>query len=412
MKIIHVPRRFVATDWGGTETAVLEMAKGLLARGYDTEIVTSAALGEAGVSEVEGIPVRRFEHFYPYFGLSDEARHQLDLRGGNLFSSALLRYLLRCPGPSVFHLHTGKRLGGIVRTAARLRDLPYVVSLHGGVVDVPQDEQQRWTEPTQGLLEWGKALGAVVGARRVLDDAAAILCVNRAEQEALQKRYPGKRVLWMPNAVTVARYRNGWGAGFRQRYGIPANHQVILNVGRIDPQKDQLRAVEVFERVATSGDVHLVLIGSATDLDYFHKLTNRIGESRFADNIHLVGALPAGCQELINAYQAADLFLLTSIHEPFGIVILESWAAGTPVVAPAIGGVPSFVEHGTTGLLFSGSGVDQAESYVRLMLTNPGLAERIRDAASVMVHRFDSSRLLDSLIGLYSEVADERLVRA
>ena len=74
------------------------------------------------------------------------------------------------------------RTGGIGRYVARRRGIPYVVTLHGGVFDVPAEEAQSLTDPTRGTLEWGKVLGWWVGSRRVLDDAAAILCVGLEEQ--------------------------------------------------------------------------------------------------------------------------------------------------------------------------------------------------------------------------------------
>ena len=205
MNITHVPRRFVSDKWGGTETYVLETAKGLQRRGHKSEIFTSAALSKEGDDEIQGVSVHRFSHFYPYLGLSSDARQQLDLRGGNLFSTSLLTRLLAMDPPDLFHLHTGKRLGGIIRTVAKYHNRPYVVTLHGGICDVPE-EQKRWTAPTEGSLEWGRILGALAGSRSVLDDADAILCVNRSEKKLLQEKFSEKRVEWIPNSVSVAHY--------------------------------------------------------------------------------------------------------------------------------------------------------------------------------------------------------------
>ena len=146
MNIIHVPRRFTRDSWGGTETVVLETSKHQRRAGHDVRIVTTQALCGTAAEVIEGVPVSRTPHFYPYLGLSSGAREQLDRRAGNLFSFSMLRELHTAPNVDLFHLHTGKRLGGIVRTAARRRNVPYVVSLHGGVYDVPAQEAQSWTE--------------------------------------------------------------------------------------------------------------------------------------------------------------------------------------------------------------------------------------------------------------------------
>ena len=140
MRIVQVPRRFVRTDWGGTETVILETSKCLQAMGHHTEILCPRALSNTDREIIDGIPVARFNYFYPYWGLSASARLQLDKKGGNLFSFALLRELYRFPDLDLIHLHTGKRLGAIGRYVAAKRHLPYVVSLHGGVFDVPAGE--------------------------------------------------------------------------------------------------------------------------------------------------------------------------------------------------------------------------------------------------------------------------------
>ena len=124
MKVLQVPRRFTTRAWGGTETVVLETSRRLLASGHDTRIVCPNALDRTAFEDVGGVPVTRHPYFYPYLGLSSDARGQMDRKGGNLFSFSLFRDLMQDPNVDLLHAHTGKRLGGIVRTAARLRGAP------------------------------------------------------------------------------------------------------------------------------------------------------------------------------------------------------------------------------------------------------------------------------------------------
>ena len=95
----------------------------------------------------------------------------MDKKGGNLLSFSLFKSLLLEPDVRLFHAHALKRLGGEVRTAARLRKKPFVVSLHGGVFDVPVAEQEQMLKPIENKPEWGKVFGALFGSRRILDDA-------------------------------------------------------------------------------------------------------------------------------------------------------------------------------------------------------------------------------------------------
>ena len=150
---------------------------------------------------------------------------------------------------------------GLVRTVARIHNAPYLVSLHGGVFDVPAHYQTGQSVQAQTGMEWGKVIGAMTGARSVLRDADAVICVSNAEAEKAQAHLPNTRVEYLPNGVDCQAYRQGDGTQFRTTYGIPHDHQIILQVGRIDPQKNQLLLLEAMAGMEPASKIHLVLIG-------------------------------------------------------------------------------------------------------------------------------------------------------
>jgi len=410
LTVVQVPRRFVASDWGGTETALLETSRALRARGHRVTIACPDALGGAPRETMSGVPVRRFPYTYPFWGLDAAARQRLDLAGGNLWSFELLGALQRWPGLDLVHLHTGKRLGGIGRYVATRRGLPYVVTLHGGVFDVAPGEAERHAEPTRRTLEWGRALGWWVGARRVLEDAEAVLCVSAGEVERARARLPGVRVEHLPNGVDAARFAQGDGARFRRTRGIPAGAQVVLTVGRIDPQKDQLLAVRALaELLPRHPHLHLILLGPVTNPGYHTELLGEARRLGVAARLHLLAGVPAGSPDLVDAYHAADLFLLPSRHEPFGSVILEAWAAGLPVVASRIGGIPAFVTEGHTGRLVEPGDLPGFARALGDLLRAPGAARaraRARQAQARARHAWRA--VTDQLETLYREVRHAR----
>lgn len=405
MNVIQVPRRFVRHEWGGTETVVLETCQRLPHYGVQTAIFCPNALATSNEEKIEDVAVQRFPYFYPYLGLKPEAREALDKKGGNLFSFSLWQALQSVPELALIHLHTMKRLGGIARTVARRRKIPYVVSLHGGAFDVPADEAATWTEPTRGTLEWGKALGWCVGSNRVLDDAAAILCVGENERRATQQRYPQARVEWLPNGVDLGRFSQGDGLAFRAEHGIAHDAYLLLTVARLDPQKNQLLAVRALpELLALNPRTHLLLIGAPTSPAYqaqLHAEAQRLG---VVEHVTIIPGLPPTA--LPDAYHAANLLLLPSRHEPFGIVIVEAWAAGLPVVASAVGGVPFLVEDGKTGFLFS------SDSSVALVCAVQACQRLCPQARAALIARakqqarqhYDWDKLTERLARLYVEL--------
>lgn len=351
--IIHVPRRFVAHEWGGTETVILEISKQQLAAGMHPAIMTSMALAHTDRDRIQGIEVLRYPHLYPFLGLSQQECAAMDKKGGNLFSLPLLRALWQVPDVRIYHAHALKRLGGMVRTVAKLRRKPYVVSLHGGIFDVPAAELDDLTKPIQGKFEWGKPLGALLGARRVLEDADHVICVGESEAIKARKQLPHDRVSYLPNGVDAARFSTGDGRAFRQKFSIPEDAFLVLNMGRIDSQKNQLGLVRGFARFrANAPHARLVLIGPVTQPAYEERIRRLIEQEGLADAVLLIPGMGNESQSLVDAYHAADVFCLASRHEPFGIVVLEAWCAACPVVVSRVGGLQSLVRDGDTGLFF------------------------------------------------------------
>lgn len=382
--IIHVPRRFVAHEWGGTETVVLEISKQQRAAGFSPRIITSMALAEQNHDQIAGIPVDRYPHLYPFFGLSAADRAAMDKKGGNLLSLSLLRALIREPYVRLYHAHALKRLGGSVRTAARWQKKPYVVSLHGGIFDVPAAELSDLTKPIQGKIEWGKPFGALLGARKVLEDADHVICVGDSEAQKAKATLPHDRVSYLPNGVDCERFTTGEGRRFREQFGIAADAFLIVNISRIDSQKNQLGLLEAFARFhAITPGARLVMIGPETQPAYGDKLRAFIAANHLGGFVTIIPGLSNESGLLIDAYHAADTFVLSSRHEPFGIVVLEAWCASRAVIVSRVGGLQTLVRDGETGFFFdpdSADAADQLAALLKRLQGNAELRERVGEA--------------------------------
>jgi len=257
---------------------------------------------------------------------------------------------LRVKDVRLFHAHALKRLGGEVRTAARLRKRPFVVSLHGGVFDVPREELGSMIKPIENKPEWGRVFGALFGSRRVLQDADFVICVGRSEMEKARKELDHDRIAYLPNGVDCAKFATGDGPGFRARHGVPVQAFLVLNLSRIDAQKNQLLLLEAFVRLRRSRpEAHLLCIGPETQPAYADKLREFIRANDLGAVVRLLPGLRNDDPDLVNAFHACDAFVLPSMHEPFGIVVLEAWSAGRPVIASRVGGLQALIRDGETG---------------------------------------------------------------
>jgi glycosyltransferase involved in cell wall biosynthesis len=402
-RIIHVPRRFVAHEWGGTETVLAEMAGEQLKRGWRPEIHTSLALSKVREEICRDIPVRRYGYCYPFLGLDAVERAQLDKKGGNLISLGLFRALACASGVRLYHAHTLKRMGGEVFTAARMRKKAFVVTLHGGVFDVPAAEREEMTGTQAGHLEWGKIFGLVFRSRRILEEADAVICVGYGEYEKARAALSHGRIYHLGNGVDAERFAKGDGAAFRRKHGIPGEAVVLACYSRFDPQKDQLCLVEAFDKVAGGNPpLHLVLAGPCTVPLYLEKLDRRIAESPFADRIRRLGAIESSGTALPDAYHGCDIFVLPSRHEPFGIVVLEAWCAGKPVVAASVGGLRNLIRDGENGFLAPGGDATAMADRIRTLASSGELRGEMGEAGGALAReKYTWARIADETERIY-----------
>ncbi|MFA6716382.1 MAG: glycosyltransferase family 4 protein [Victivallales bacterium] len=401
-KIIHVPRRFVRNEWGGTETVIIETSRRLEDCGYQPEIFTSKALCKTEKETVFGIPVRRFSYIYARLGLSKANRLLMDKRGGNVLSFPFFFALMCCKNIKLVHLHTGGRLGAFVRLVSKIRGFPYVISIHGGLLEMPEKQLQELTAPMKGSFNWGKIFDFVLRADRVEEDAAAIICVSRREQELLAEKYPDKEVFYLGNGVNMEYFASGDAGSFRDEYKL-GDEKLILCVASFNPQKNQTMLLAGFEKILQKRpDCKLVLIGTVYDQEYYQKVLEKA--EKLNNSVIVIPNLPFDSKTLVNAYAACDLFVLPSLYEPFGIVVLEAWAAGKPVACSGEGGLQAFVRHDENGLIFDVNSSDDLAEKVLELLGNENLKLRLAGAGRKTAEEHSWEKITERLIALYEEL--------
>lgn len=402
-RIVHVMRRFVPGKWGGTESVVFHLAREFSRLGIESPIYTTAMFCRPGAENFRGVEIHRFRYSLPWWGLDAEARHALELKGGNPLSLSMLGALLRDRRATLIHSHVQHRLGGTARFAAKFHRIPYVVSIHGGHHTLPGEQTSRMLAPTRGKFEWGRLAGMALGARRTLDDAAGIFCVGQDECDAMRAERPGQAVHYQPNGVDLPRFRDAKAADFFDRFPGLSGKKLILCVSRVDPQKNQVLLVRSFAAVAPElPDHHLVMIGAEVDEAYGRQV--RAECAVVADRVTWIPGLPPDDPALSGAFRAASVFALASCHEPFGIVILEAWAAGLPVVATRVGGIPGFTTPEKNILLVDAGDVPAFSAALRRVAQEPGLAGRLAENGSrLAAEQYDWPAVAKNLLAHYPQ---------
>ena len=402
LKIAHVVRRYSSAEWGGTETVVCHTVAEQRKLGHEPRIFCTAALQPPGAPP-DGVSC--FPYFYPYFPMPAADRLKLDKKGGSPYSPALFR-AVRDFRPDVIHIHAGGRLACAAVKLARRLGVPCVMSLHGGAAAVPASELAEMLKPLKGKFPYGGILDRMFGMRfDPLARVNAIICISHEEERLLKEKYPGRIVRYLPNGVDVEMKRQERrfpdGEPLRERPSIN-----VLCVSRIDYQKNQLALVDL---LAARPDCRLTLVGPLTAQWYEDKIKARVQALGVGDRFTLIPGLPPGSAELEAAFAAADVFVLPSVHEPFGIVALEAMARGIPLIASNVGGLPDFVEDGKNGMLFDPSASNGlVDAFDRLVALPPERVARMREDARTTVESYAWPNVITRLMDIYDEARDGR----
>lgn len=405
MKVAHILRRFTFEEWGGTETVVWNLVQRQRDAGVEVEILCTSALSVQGEEIRDDLRIRRFGYWYPYFPMSAKCRLELDKKGGNPFAPKLFK-ALETGGFDVMHIHSGGRIAVQCTILAHRLGIPCVMSLHGGFADVPKEELSKMMAPVAGRFHYGGIIDRILGLRKnAVANADAVLCISRGEEKILTERFPEQRIFYMPNGVDCERFRTKPDCSPRTEWGIPKERHLILCISRIDYQKNQKILLELLAR---HEDAHLLMIGPITSPWYHQKIIERAEEMGISKRLTIIPGLSPDDPRLQAILHEADVFILPSIHEPFGIVVLEAWAAGLPVIASNAGGIKDFVVDGRNGMLFEPEDAEALDCAYQQLMQTLDLRTRLIARASEDVKDYSWEAISSRLIGIYEDLLKER----
>jgi D-inositol-3-phosphate glycosyltransferase len=390
-------------DAGGMNVYVLETARRLADSGVEVEIFTRAVSSELPrVVEVEpGVTVRHVTAG-PYEGLSkDSLPSQLCA-----FTSAVLRAEAQHEPGWYDLVHSHYWLSGQVGWLARDRwGVPLVHTAH----TLARTKNAHLAEGDSP-----EPLARIVGEQQVVDEADRLIANTDDEASQLIDSYCADpaRVLTIPPGVDLDTFQPVERNAARRRLGIAVDDLVLLFVGRLQP----LKAPDVLLRAAArligtdpelAGRLRVIVVGAPsgsglTDPGAYAGLAAELG---IADRVRFEP--PAGRQLLADYYTAADLTVVPSHSESFGLVALESQACGTPVVAAAVGGLSTAVVDQATGLLVAGHRTADWAGALARLLHAPALRAQLAVAARANAERFSWRRTADGLLLAYRDALAE-----
>ncbi len=243
--------------------------------------------------------------------------------------------------------------------------------------------------------------------REIARRADRIVCASDHERRILEAVYEAQpsRIAVVPCGVDLERFQPTDKSAARSALGLNGK-RMILFVGRIEPLKGLDTLLAAAAQLEKSPDFQVLIVGgdgTATDeLRHLRDLTARLG---IAHRVSFVG--PVGHDRLPLFYNAADLCVVPSYYESFGLVALEAMACGTPVVAARVGGLTVTVRDGETGYLVPWQGRQLFAERMALLLGDEELRQGFGRTAREVAKGFGWGNVADAIEPLYRGLLSE-----
>lgn len=246
----------------------------------------------------------------------------------------------------------------------------------------------------------------------ITEEADAIVVSTNQEVQDLARLYgtSGHNVSVVPAGVDIEVFFPTDRYEARRALGLTGQN-IILYVGRIEPLKGLDILIGAVACIEDISDISLVVVGGSPGVDSeMGRLKALSHELGIADRVTFTGAVSHA--KLPQYYNAADVFVLPSHHESFGLVALEAMACGTPVVASRVGGLTSFISDGLTGYLIPWRCPEPFARRIETLLSNPILRNTMGRAARSRAMDMTWTRSADRTLNVYESVAAQSLESA
>jgi D-inositol-3-phosphate glycosyltransferase len=254
------------------------------------------------------------------------------------------------------------------------------------------------------------------GERQVLRRVNRIIVATMAELTQLRFLYraDSSKLVVIPPGVDTSHFYSIPSDEAKQYIGLKPENRMILFVGRIEPLKGVdtlIQAMSCLDQSLTSAShpVHLAIIGGEPHADPKDMSAEMTRLQKICDDLCMGGMvvfLGKRAQDTLPYYySAAELLVMPSLYESFGMVALEAMACGTPVIASEVGGLGYLVQNGETGYTIPDSDPEVLCEKLSILLGDNELREKMGRRAAEYARDYDWEKIALKLIDVYKEVA-------
>jgi glycosyltransferase involved in cell wall biosynthesis len=390
MKILQViPYFYPAWRFGGPVRVAYDISRKLVERGHSVTVYTTDIQDEnsrvnCSYKNVEGVDTYYFRNLSLYAA------------SRKMFITPSLISALKdnVKNFDVVHIHGNRTTQSpLLHYFLKKNAVPYVVQAHGGLPGATGHKLKQLYN-----LLFGYAL---------LKDASKVVALTQTEaQQYLGMGVPEEKIAIIPNGIDLSEYVDlPLKGSFKKKFGIKEDEKIVLYLARIHKIKGVDILAKAFANVIKKlDDVRLVVVGP--DDGYLRELKSLIRALKIENKVLISGPLYG--REKLEAYVDADVYVLPSRYEIWGLTVLEAYACGKPVVASRVGGLGDILVDGATGFSVEPENVTQLANAVYVVLKDEDRARQMGSKGKLFVkENFDIQKTTEELESLYEEVLQD-----
>jgi L-malate glycosyltransferase len=360
---------------GGSGVVASELARCLADRGHQTHVISSDMPFRLRGTE----PNIRFHHVEtPGYPLFREPQYLLTL-------SNRLVQVARNHQLDIIHAHyaiphaAAAYLARQILAASGATSIPRTITtLHGTDVTILGSDPS-YRETVAFCIDQSDAVTAVSVSLR--DDTKREMAV-------------ASQIVVIPNFLDCGWHRREPDAALRASLS-PNNEKLVVHISNLRPVKQVDAVVRIFAHIRQRVPARLLIVGEGPERGKAMQLVRALELQPY---VEMIGE----AQDVVSVLSVADLFLLPSLQESFGLSALEAMACGVPVVASRVGGLPEVVEDGIAGFLHPPAAIEEMAASAIEILTEDQLHRQLAEAAEQLAReKFSADRIVPQYEALY-----------
>jgi len=399
MKILLVTPEYPPHHIGGGGIVVQSIAQTLSSRGHNVIVASGYYPTKFYFEKVVVTHDGQIKVFW--LALMPTPKTSLHLKTvmpPNILSVFYLIRILFKRNFHVFHLHGfGHLFIDFAALLCTVTGKPYILTLHG----FPHSPQK-----VGGIIKFLYTIYLLTAGRLTLHKASKVTVISSAiKKEAIAYGVDENRIVVIPNGLNLAKYEHIKNSmEFRRKFEIALNDRLIVAVGILHERKGFQYLIKAMSLIKKQYEnVKLVIIGRYGG--YGEKLKELTKQLQVEDKVIFTGFLDFKMK--LMAMSEAEVFVIPSLVEPFGLVALEAMACGRPIVAARVGGLKDVLEDGKTGLIVErGSTEALADAIIRL-INDRDFKVRLSLNAKKEVEKYDLKIIEQMYLKVYSELKCE-----